>query len=112
MAYKKPEGRKYSILGIVFAVLSLVVLPIVFGPLAVIFGIIAVLKDDIKLGITAIVLGVVLFSLITANISAFLVSKNKKEQDTGLIDRLDNIQNKLDKLERDLSDSNYHPKDG
>jgi len=59
-----------------------------------------------------IVLGVVLFSLITANISAFLVSKNKKEQDTGLIDRLDNIQNKLDKLERDLSDSNYHPKDG
>jgi voltage-gated potassium channel len=50
-----------------------------------------------------IILGVVLFSLITANISAFLVSKNKKEQDKGLIDKLDNIQNKLDKIEKELT---------
>lgn len=58
-----------------------------------------------------IVLGVVLFSLITANISAFLVSKNKKEQDIGLINRLDNIQNKLDKLERKLSDKQLPPQE-
>jgi len=57
---KQKEGRKYSILGILFAVLSLIVLPIVFGPLAIIFGVIAVLKGDIKWGIIAIVLGVVL----------------------------------------------------
>ena len=37
------EGRKFSILSIVFAVLSLITLPIVFGPLGVIFGIIAVI---------------------------------------------------------------------
>ena len=73
MVDKKPEGRKYSILGIVFAILSLVVLPIVFGPLAVIFGIIAVLKDDTKLGITAIVLGVVL-AVISTLIGMFFLA--------------------------------------
>lgn len=59
------EGRIYSILGIVFAVLSLVVLPIVFGPIAVILGIIGYLKGDRNLGMTAIVLGVVLSVLST-----------------------------------------------
>jgi voltage-gated potassium channel len=49
-----------------------------------------------------IVLGVVLFSLITANISAFLVSKNKKEQDKALINKLDTLQNKLDKIQESL----------
>ena len=49
-----------------------------------------------------IVLGVVLFSLITANISAFLVSKNKKEQDKSLINKLNALQDKLDKIEKEL----------
>jgi hypothetical protein len=56
----KPAGRKYSILGIVFAGLSLIVLPIVFGPVGIIFGVMGTLKNDTKLGITAIVLSVVL----------------------------------------------------
>lgn len=60
MAKKIPEGRIYGILGIVSAVLSLIVLPILFGPAAVILGIIAMNKNDKTLGITAIVLGVVL----------------------------------------------------
>lgn len=60
---RQKEGRKYSILGIVFAFCSLIVLPIIFGPLAVIFGTIAVLKDDKELGIVAIVLGVVLATI-------------------------------------------------
>lgn len=64
-----PEGRTYGILGIVFAVLSLLVLPIVFGPIGVIFGIIGTIKKDVKLGITAIVLSVVL-----AYISIFIAA--------------------------------------
>ena len=43
------KGRKFSILGIVFAICSLIVLPIVFGPLAIIFGTIGVLKGDTNL---------------------------------------------------------------
>ena len=64
---KKSSGRKYSNLGLVFAILSLVVLPIVFGPLAVIFGVKGYLSGDEKRGILAIILGVVL-----AVISTFL----------------------------------------
>lgn len=60
MSNKIPEGRVYSILGIVSAVLSLVILPILFGPAAVILGIIAINKKDKTLGIIAIVLGIVL----------------------------------------------------
>ena len=60
MVDKTPEGRIYSILGIVSAVLSLITLPILFGPVAVILGIIAINKNDKTLGITAIVLGIVL----------------------------------------------------
>lgn len=60
---KQNEGRKYSILGIVFAFCSLIVFPIIFGPLAVIFGTIAVLKDDKELGIVAIILGVILATI-------------------------------------------------
>ena len=69
----KPAGRKFSILGIVFAVLSLIVLPIVFGPLAVIFGIIGVIKNDTLWGIVAIILGVVL-AVISTLIAMILLS--------------------------------------
>ena len=60
MVYKTPEGRIYSILGIVSAVLSLIIVPVLFGPIAVVLGIIAINKKDKTLGITAIVLGIVL----------------------------------------------------
>lgn len=60
MVDKTPKGRIYSILGIVSAVLSLIVLPILFGPIAVILGIIAVNKRDKALGVTAIILGIIL----------------------------------------------------
>jgi len=57
MDFNANPGRKFSILGIVFACLAWVVLPIAFGPLAVIFGIVGALKGDIKFGIIAIILG-------------------------------------------------------
>ena len=60
---KGAGGRKFSILGIVFACLSLIVLAIPFGMLAVIFGLLGVLKNDTKLGVVAIVLGVVLATI-------------------------------------------------
>jgi voltage-gated potassium channel len=50
-----------------------------------------------------IILGVVLFSLITANISAFLVDKNKQEKDQVLINKLDMLQDKLDRIEKSLT---------
>lgn len=38
---KQPEtGRKYSNLGILFSVISLIVAPIIFGPIGVILGVI------------------------------------------------------------------------
>lgn len=73
MVAKKPEGRKYSILGIVFAVLSLVTLPILFGPIAVIFGTAGVLKNDTRLGVIAIVLGVI-FAVISTLIGMYFLS--------------------------------------
>ena len=67
------KGRKYSILGIVFAVLSLVVLPIslnnkitfiifpiIFNIVAVLFGVLAVKEKDNKLGVLCIVFGLFL----------------------------------------------------
>jgi hypothetical protein len=70
----KLPGRKYSILGIVFAALSLVVLPVIFGPVGVVFGVIGTVKNDTKLGITAIVLSVVLATTSTL-IAAYLFSQ-------------------------------------
>jgi len=55
----KNRGRKMSNLGIVFACLSWVVLPIVFGPAAVILGLKGYFLGDEKRGIIAVVLGVV-----------------------------------------------------
>lgn len=58
---KKPEdGRKYSNLGIVFAVISLLILPIIFGPIGVILGVLGYMKGDEKRGIIAIILSVIL----------------------------------------------------
>jgi exosortase/archaeosortase len=69
-----PEGRKYSTLGIVFAILSLIVLPIVFGPMGIVFGIIGVVKNDMKRGIWAIVLSVILATVSTL-LAAYLLSR-------------------------------------
>ena len=58
---KKPEmGRKYSNLGIVFAVISLIIAPIIFGPLGIIFGVIGYMKGDEQRGVIAIVASVIL----------------------------------------------------
>lgn len=57
---EKPKGRNYSRLGLLFAILSLFVLPIIFGPLAIAFGIAGIVKGDKKWGVLVIVLGVVL----------------------------------------------------
>lgn len=61
------DGRKYSNLGILFACLTLITLPIVFGPIGIIFGIKGYLRGDEKRGIFAIVASVVL-----ALVSTFL----------------------------------------
>jgi len=66
------KGRTFSILGIVFAFCSLIVLPIIFGPAAVICGSIGVIKGDRTLGIIAIVLGVIL-AVISYIIAIYLI---------------------------------------
>ncbi|MBI4175810.1 MAG: hypothetical protein HY518_01280 [Candidatus Aenigmarchaeota archaeon] len=67
------RGRKFSNLGLVFAFLSLVTLPIVFGPIAVILGVKGYFSGDEKRGMLAIVLGVV-FAVISAILGAYLFS--------------------------------------
>ena len=52
------EGRKFSVLSFVFAGLSWIVLPIVFGPLGLLFGMIGVLKDDVVMGSLGMVFSV------------------------------------------------------
>jgi hypothetical protein len=74
MEGKQSPGRTYSILSLVFAGLSLIVLPIIFGPIGVIFGVIATIKGDKKLGITGIILSVVLAVLSTL-IAMYLLSQ-------------------------------------
>lgn len=49
-----------------------------------------------------IILGVVLFSLLTANISAFLIGKNKQKESNTLINKIDQLQDKIDRIERKL----------
>ena len=61
------DGRKYSNLGILFACLTLITLPIVFGPIGIFFGVKGYLRGDEKRGVFAIVASVVL-----ALISTFL----------------------------------------
>lgn len=69
----KNKGRRYSNLGIVFACLAWVVLPIVFRPVAVILGVKGYMDGDEKRGIIAIVLGVVFATLSTIIAAFFLV---------------------------------------
>jgi len=68
MILDKIPVRRISTLGIVFAILSFAILPIVFGTVAVILGSIAYLRGDTKRGLIAIALGVV--SLIIVFIGA------------------------------------------
>lgn len=46
-----------------------------------------------------IILGVVLFSLLTANISAFLIGKNRKQSNDVLIDKINQLEEKLSAIE-------------
>ena len=59
-AEKPNEGRKFSIIGIACAAISIIILPILFGPLAIIFGSMGMMKGDRKYGLIAVILGVVL----------------------------------------------------
>jgi len=69
----KKKGRKMSNLGIVFACLSWVVLPIVFRPVAVILGLKGYFLGDEKRGIIAVVLGVA-FSVASAVTAMVMIS--------------------------------------
>jgi uncharacterized membrane protein HdeD (DUF308 family) len=53
------QKNTFSILAIVFAGVSLLFLPIVFGPAALVLGIIGTVKKE-KLGVLGLVLGIVL----------------------------------------------------
>jgi len=72
MMHAKDRGRKMTNLAIVFACLSWVVLPIVFGPAAVILGIKGYFLGDEKRGIIAVVLGVV-FSVASTVVAMVLM---------------------------------------
>lgn len=58
-------GITFGALGIVFAVLSLGLFPIIFGAVALVFGVIGIVRDSTVLGAVSIVLGV-LFAFIGA----------------------------------------------
>jgi len=47
-----------------------------------------------------IILGVVLFSLLTANISAFLIGKNRKKSNDHLNEKIDSLEKKIDNIEK------------
>jgi hypothetical protein len=47
----KTPGRVFSIIGLVFAVVALVLFPIVFGPVGAVLGFIGYGKGDKKLGL-------------------------------------------------------------
>lgn len=67
------KSRKYSNLGIIFAILSMVTLPIILGPIAVIFGVKGYMTGDTKRGTIAIVLGVVL-AVISTILGAYFIT--------------------------------------
>lgn len=51
------KGRIFSFTGIIFAIISLIAIPIIFGPIAIIFGLIARKFGDHKFGLYVIKLG-------------------------------------------------------
>ncbi|MBC5793255.1 MAG: hypothetical protein H8Z69_04450 [Nanohaloarchaea archaeon] len=71
---ERPEGRKYTNLGLIFAGLSLVVIPIVFGIIGLISGLKGYMDGDERRGALAIVLSVVL-ATVSAIIGAYFVSQ-------------------------------------
>ena len=66
----KIAGRKYTNLGLVFACLSWITLPIVFGPVSVFLGVKGYMEGDTKRGIITSVLGVV-FAFASTVIGAY-----------------------------------------
>lgn len=53
------SGSVYSYIGIVFAILSLFVMPTTFAVIAIVLGVVGLVKRSIGLGTTAIVLGAI-----------------------------------------------------
>jgi len=58
MAKKKKNGRMYSNIGLIFAVLSWISIPIIFGSLAIIFGYKGMKLGD-KRGKTVMIFGII-----------------------------------------------------
>ena len=53
-------GRRFSIIGLVLALASLAVAPVILGPLGILMGTIAVAKDDRYLGMLGLTASAVL----------------------------------------------------
>ena len=53
------QGRIYSIIGLICAVISLLFFPILFGPAAIILGFVARKKGDATFGLVVLILGAV-----------------------------------------------------
>lgn len=71
---KQNYGRKYNILGIIFAFGSLVIFPIGFGPATIIFGTVGLIKGDRALGAIVIFLGVI-FTVLSIIIAMYFLSE-------------------------------------
>jgi hypothetical protein len=54
------KGKTFAYIGIIFAIASVIILPIVFGPLAIICGYISTTRGERDLGRVAMILGIVL----------------------------------------------------
>lgn len=72
------NGSAFSIAGIVMAVCSLIVLPILFMPLGIVFGSIGIKKGDKIKGMVAIILSIVLGLISIALGAYFYTLKNSK----------------------------------
>jgi len=68
--YKK-EGKWFAIIGMVFAVLALIIFPIIFGPLAILMGLLAKNRGAKDLGTIAIFLGI-FFGIIGMAVGAYI----------------------------------------
>lgn len=68
---KKNPGRRFTNLGLVFACLSWLAVPIIFGPASVALGVKGYFMGDEKRGMVTIVLGVV-FAVASIMVGAYV----------------------------------------
>lgn len=75
----KNKGRVYSVVGLVCAIISLLFLPVLFGPAAIVLGVVARKKGDVSFGLVVIILGAVfmVFGMVLGAVVNILLNWNE-----------------------------------